>query len=115
MNHRFLDHNLNHTVFLVDATSIGMPSEIDVPEGKPQTVPSFCFRSWTLAEKYLRERGAGNIALQGLQEALKKNADGVLPLHEHDFRGPCLAQVLLVFGTLLQADISRQIGTNPRI
>jgi hypothetical protein len=59
--------------------------------------------------------GAGNIALQDLQEAVKKNGVGVLPPHNHDFHGPCLSQVLLVFGTLLQADISRQIGTNPRI
>jgi hypothetical protein len=80
-----------------------------------ETILSLRSQRRTLAEKYLTELGAGNIALQGLQEALKKNADGVLALHNHDFRGPCLAQVLLVFGTLLQADISRQIGTNPRI
>ena len=76
MKHRFLIHTLNHTVRLVDVTSIGIPSEIDLPEGKPQTIPSLPFRSRTLAEKYLTERGAGRITVQGLQEALKKNGVG---------------------------------------
>jgi hypothetical protein len=80
MKHRFLVHNLNHTVLLVDVTPIGIPSEIDLPEVKPQTVPALRFRSWTLAETYLTERGAGNSALQGLQEALKKNGAGVLTI-----------------------------------
>jgi hypothetical protein len=109
VKHRFLVHNLNHNVPLVDVRSIGIPREIDLPEGKPQTVRSF------RAEKCLTDCGAGDNALQGLQEPLKKNGVGVLPSHNPDFQGPCLSQVLLVFGTLLQADISRQIGTNPRI
>jgi hypothetical protein len=57
-----------------------IPSEIDLPEGQPQTVPSLRFRSWLLAEKYLTERGAGKITLQGLQQAKKKNGVGALTI-----------------------------------
>jgi hypothetical protein len=78
--HRFVVHNLNHIVRLVAVTSIGIPSEIDLPEGKPQMIPSLPFASRTLAEKYLTERGAARITLQGLQEALKKNGVGALTI-----------------------------------
>jgi hypothetical protein len=63
MKHRFLVHNLNHTVLLWTLGPLEIPSENDLPEGKPQTVPSLRFRSWALAEKYLTERGAGKITL----------------------------------------------------
>jgi hypothetical protein len=77
MKHRVLVHNLNHAVLLVDVTSIGMPSEIDLPRG------NYSLSSFPAPDprrKYLTELGARNIALQGLQEALKKNGVGVLTI-----------------------------------
>jgi hypothetical protein len=80
MEYRFPVHNLNHTTLLVDITSIGIPSEVYPPEGKPQTVSSLRFPSWAPAEKYLTEHGANKVALRGLQEVLQKNGVGVLTI-----------------------------------
>jgi hypothetical protein len=45
-----------------------------------ETIRSLRSQRRTLAEKYLTELGAGNIALLGVQEALKKNGVGVLTI-----------------------------------
>lgn len=44
MKHRFLIHELNHTVLLVDITGIGLPTEIYPYEGKSHSVPTLRFK-----------------------------------------------------------------------
>ena len=78
MRHRFLVHELNHTILLVDITEVGIPTEILPPEGKTQSVPSVRFQSWHAAEEYLLRRGASQEVLGTLRDGLKKAGVAVL-------------------------------------
>jgi hypothetical protein len=72
MRHRFLVHELNHTILLVDITEVGIPTEILPSEGKTQSVPSVRFQSWHAAEEYLLRRGTSQEVLSTLRDGLKK-------------------------------------------
>jgi hypothetical protein len=67
VKHRFLLHQLNHTILCVDITEIGLSNEIYPPEGKNQMVLSTRFQSWKSAEAYLLQKGASE---EGLGQAL---------------------------------------------
>lgn len=75
---RYLALQVNHTVLLVDTTSIGLPSEILPPEGKAQALPSLRFRSWQWAEKFLLEGGASREDLEKTHDSLTKTSLAML-------------------------------------
>ena len=57
MKNRFLIHELNHTILVVDISKVGLPAGIYPDEGKHQDLPSLRFRSWATAEAYLHKNG----------------------------------------------------------
>jgi integrase len=58
LKRRYLVFEVNHSVLLVDTSSIGLPKEILPPEGRAETLPSLRFRSWSWAEKFLLHSGS---------------------------------------------------------
>jgi hypothetical protein len=80
MKHRFLIHELNHTVLLVDSTEIGLPTEIFPAEGKSQSLPSFRFQSWRAVEQHLLALSAGQEVLDTAKDGLKKIGVAVLTI-----------------------------------
>ena len=70
MRYRFLIHELNHTVLLVDITAIGLPSAIFPPGGNAQSVPSLRFQSWLASEQHLLALGASEDALKAIKDRL---------------------------------------------
>jgi hypothetical protein len=80
MRFRFLIHELNHTVLLVDITETGLPTEIFPVEGKSESLPSLRFQSWRAAEQHLLGLSAGQKALDATKTGLKKIGVGVLTI-----------------------------------
>ena len=71
---RYLVYEVNHTVLLVDASSVGLPNEIFPPEGKEYNLPSLRFQSWQWAEKFLLEGGASRNDLDKTRVSLNKTS-----------------------------------------
>ncbi len=80
MKHRFLLHNLNHTILCVDITSVGIPVGIITDEGQTKTLPSIRFRTWSNAEHHFLGLGANQESLRTTLESLKKNDVAVLTI-----------------------------------
>jgi hypothetical protein len=80
MKHRFLLHNLSHTVLAINMSEIGLPKEIYPPDGKLQMVVTLRFQCWDDAEQYLRGLGADLASLRLVSEELKKKAAAVLTI-----------------------------------
>jgi hypothetical protein len=78
MKHRFLIHSLNHTVLVIDATPIGLHTEIYPPEGKSQSLTSLRFQSWLAAEQFLLGAGADPEVLRKTREKLKATSLAIL-------------------------------------
>ena len=74
LKRRYLVFKVNHTVLLVDTSSIGLPREILPPEGKPDALPSLRFQSWLWAEKFLVEGGASREDLDKTRDLLPKTS-----------------------------------------
>jgi hypothetical protein len=72
LKRRYLVFDVNHSILLVDTSSIGLLKEILPPEGKAEALPSFRFRSW--AEKFLLERGASRDDLDKTRDLLPKTS-----------------------------------------
>jgi len=70
IKNRFLVFEVSHTVLLVDAISIGPPSEILPAEGKKILLPSLHFSCRKAAEKFLFELGASRELLGSCEETL---------------------------------------------
>ena len=70
MRYRFLIHELNHTILLVDITAIGLPSAIFPPGGNPQSLPSLRFHSWLPSEQHLLALGASEASLKATKDQL---------------------------------------------
>jgi hypothetical protein len=75
---RYLVYEVNHTVLLVDTTSVGLPNEIFPPEGKEYNLPSLRFQAWQWAEKYLLEGGTSRNDLEKTRAALSKTSVALL-------------------------------------
>jgi hypothetical protein len=82
MNQRFLIHSINHTILLVDITSIGLPTEIYPPEGKAQDLLSLRFQTWQEAERFLLRLGAAELPLEKANSWLKKMGLAVLTISD---------------------------------
>jgi hypothetical protein len=80
MKHRFLLHDLNHTVLAVDITEMGIPKTPVESEGQKQTVPSIRFRTWSHAKEYFTKLGANSDSLVKVADSLKKTAVAVLTI-----------------------------------
>ncbi len=80
MKHRFLIHELNHTVLLVDITGIGLPTATLPSEGGPQSVPSLRFRSGGDVEQHLLGFGAKQESLNIVKDGLRKSGVAVLTI-----------------------------------
>ena len=78
MKHRFLLHDLNHTVLAVDITEIGIPKAVIESEGQKQPVPSIRFRTWSHAEEYFTKLGADSDSLVKVRDNLRKTSLAVL-------------------------------------
>ncbi len=75
---RYLVFQVNHSVLLVDTSSIGLPNEVFPPEGKAEALPSLRFRSWSWAEKFLLEGGASRDDLDKTKDLLPKTSLAML-------------------------------------
>jgi hypothetical protein len=80
MKHRFLIHELNHTVLVVDVTEIGLAREIYSPEGRPHTVPTLRFQSSRDAELYFLGLKVGQNSLNAAIRTLRKAGVAVLTI-----------------------------------
>jgi hypothetical protein len=80
VKHRFVVYQLSHTILLVDLTEIGLPNEINPPEGKFQMVPSIRFQSWKSAEAYLVKMGADANALEQTDAVIHKGIPHILTI-----------------------------------
>jgi hypothetical protein len=80
MKHRFLIHSLNHSSLLVDITAIGIPGETFLPDGKPQTVPTLRFQTWSSTRAYLRGLGASEQHLDGVEADVNRASVAVLTI-----------------------------------
>lgn len=80
MKRRFLIHDLNHTILLVDITDIGLPAEVYPADGKSQSVGSLRFQTWHDAEQYLVRSGANQESLNAVKHNLKKAGVAVLTI-----------------------------------
>jgi hypothetical protein len=80
VKHRFLIHEVNHTILLVDISTVGLPTEIYPPEGKRQELSSLRFQSWESAEQFLQERGATSDCLSRTQEWLRKSSVAIVTI-----------------------------------
>lgn len=57
MKNRFLIHELNHTVLLVEINKVELPTENYPAEGKHQDLPSLRLQSSSAAEGYFLKSG----------------------------------------------------------
>jgi hypothetical protein len=80
MKHRFLLHALNHTILVVDITSIGLPTGIIGDEGEARSLPSIRFRTWHEAERHFLALGAKQKYLETADESLRKTSTAVLTI-----------------------------------
>jgi hypothetical protein len=78
LKRRYLVFEVNHTVLLVDTSSIGLVNEILPPEGKEEALPALRFRSWSWAEKFLLEGGASRDDLDKTRDLLPKTSLAML-------------------------------------
>ena len=77
---RHLIHEMNHTILVVDATPIGLPTEIYPVRGKEQPLSSFRFQSWQDAESFLLGMGAKSELLHQTRDSLKATSLAVLTI-----------------------------------
>jgi hypothetical protein len=80
MKHRFLLHELNHTLLCVDITSVGIPVAIISDEGETKPLPSIRFRTWGIAQQHFAGLGAEQESLRKVDESLRKNGVAVLTI-----------------------------------
>lgn len=74
LKRRYLVFEVNHSVLLVDTSSIGLLKEILPPEGRAETLHSLRLRSWSWAEKFLLEGGASRDDLDKARDLLPKTS-----------------------------------------
>jgi len=77
---RFLIHELNHTILIVDITPVGLPTEVYPPEGKNQELMALRFQGWERAEEFLQDRGADLKLLGQTRDSLRKSSVAVLTI-----------------------------------
>jgi hypothetical protein len=75
---RYVLHEINHTVLLIDITSISIPREIFPPEGKAEDLLSLRFQSWEWAEKFLLDSGASRDNLDKARDSLTKTGVAIV-------------------------------------
>jgi hypothetical protein len=80
MRSRYLIHILNHTVLLVDATAVGLPTEIYPPQGRKQSLPSIRFQTWETAQQFLLKNGADPDLLHKVEGQLRATSVAVLTI-----------------------------------
>ncbi len=71
---RYIAHELNHTILLIDITCMGVPIEILPPQGKAEDLLSLRFQSWRFAEKFLLDGGARRDLLDKARDSLNKTS-----------------------------------------
>ena len=69
----FIVYEVNHTILLIDMTSISLPREVFPPEGKAEDLLSLRFQAWRHAEKFMLDGGASRDSLDKTRESLNKN------------------------------------------
>ena len=77
---RFLIHELNHTILVVDITPVGLPTEVYPPEGKNQELTAHRFQGWERAEEFLQGRGADLKLLGRTRDSLRESSVAVLTI-----------------------------------
>ena len=80
MKHRFLLHDLNHTILTVDITSVGLPTEHIADDGEVRSLPSVRFRRWHDAERHFLGLGAKQESLRNVDESLRKTSVAILTI-----------------------------------
>ena len=80
MKHRFLLHNLNHTILTVDITSVGLPTEPITDEGEMRSLSAVRFRGWHEAERHFLGLGAKQESLRHVDESLRKTGVAILTI-----------------------------------
>ena len=75
---RYVLHEINHTVLLIDITSISIPREILPTEGKAEDLLSLRFQSWKWAEKFLLDNGASCENLDKTRDLLTKTSMAIV-------------------------------------
>jgi hypothetical protein len=80
MEHRFLLHNLNHTILCVDISGIGIPADIIPDSGEDRTLQAIRFRTWSNAEKHFLALGARPESLRATDESLRRIGVAVLTI-----------------------------------
>jgi hypothetical protein len=80
MKHRFLLHNLNHTILTVDITSVGLPTEPIADEGEVRSLSGVRFRGWHEAERHFLGLGAKQESLRNVNESLRKTGVAILTI-----------------------------------
>jgi hypothetical protein len=78
MQPRYLLHHINHTILVVDISSVGIADEIYPSEGKAYALSSLRFQTWQSAEQFLLRVGANRTALAKTWSALKSSSVAVL-------------------------------------
>lgn len=68
----YIAHQINHTILLIDISSIFPPTIILPPEGETRELLSLRFQSWRFAEKFLLDGGARRESLDEAQDSLRK-------------------------------------------
>jgi hypothetical protein len=76
--HRYVLHEINHTVLLIDITPISIPREIIPPEGKAEDLLSLRFQAWKWAEKFLLDSGASRDNLDKTRDSLTKTSMAIV-------------------------------------
>jgi hypothetical protein len=79
---RYLIHEINHTILVIDETPIGLPGEIYPPEGKEHNLYSLRFQTWRAAEQHLLKMGAELEVLQRTRRILDKQSVAGLTILE---------------------------------
>ena len=75
---RYVLHEINHTVLLIDITPISIPREIFPPEGKAENLLSLRFQTWKWAEKFLLNSGVSRDNLNKTQDSLTKTSMAIV-------------------------------------